>query len=200
MGRRIQTEPNTHARAHPLDPDANPWERQPGESSKAWQAFLKFRDSEERHVRSIGGSAMDWSREWSWGYRCFEYDRYLDRVDVEALVRYRRTMNKRHRDIAMAAQGKIVQYLQRMDVKDMKPSDLARWLEVAIKVERQAAGAELPDGTTVHEPPASTTGALTVADLLGVSDDPGEQADLARELHALVMASKASGNGHGDGG
>ncbi len=73
--------------AKPLDPDVHPWERQPNEGSSAWEAFKAYRDSEHRKVTEHGPNALTWSSHWSWGHRAFEFDRYMDRVEVDAMAR-----------------------------------------------------------------------------------------------------------------
>jgi hypothetical protein len=67
-----------------------PWTRQPGESHKAFEAFVTYRDTRIRGVRSIRRTARRlgksrqlcerWSRRWSWVARCELFDRAVDRL------------------------------------------------------------------------------------------------------------------------
>jgi len=81
-----------------------PWERQPDESGKAWEAFRIYRDlgpgrslSEVASIlgksrQSIGG----WAARHNWAWRAQEYDRYLDEQRVRAQVRQIQEMSERH--------------------------------------------------------------------------------------------------------
>src|SRR6266498_4470280 len=149
-GSQVSTAPSVGKTAHPLDPDRPVWERQPGESTKAYDTFLAWRDSQERNVISHGKMAQQWSAKWSWGYRGFEYDLYVSRRVTEELVRYRLDMNDRQRKIAYAAQTKIIEWLRHLDPSKLKPADAARWLEIAVRIERMAAGANTEQVGVVH--------------------------------------------------
>lgn len=136
------TTPSVGKGARNIDPDANPWERQHGESNKAYTAFVAWRDSEDRKLHDHGSTAQKWSSQFSWGYRAFEYDRWLARKDAEDMVRYRRTMNDRQRRAARLAQQKVAQWLINLDASTLTASEAAKWLEVAVKIERLAGGGD----------------------------------------------------------
>lgn len=136
------TTPSIGKGARNIDPDANPWERQHGESQKAYNAFIAWRDSEDRKLAEHGSTAQKWSSQFSWGYRAFEFDRYLARKDAEDMVRYRRTMNDRQRRAARLAQQKVIQWLVALDPTRLTPGEAAKWLEVAVKIERLAGGGD----------------------------------------------------------
>ena len=64
----------------------DPWDRQPGETSKAFQAFLVYRDAAPRHIvavaRTLSRSTAwihHWQSRWDWTNRAAEYDSYLAR-------------------------------------------------------------------------------------------------------------------------
>lgn len=139
-GRTPATSPSTSAKAHPLGQDRPVWEQQQGESKPAYEAFLAFRDSDERVVSRQGKQAWVWSSSWSWGYRAYEYDLYLARLDEEQTVRYRRKMNERQRATSRLAQNKIAQFLVELDPSKLTAQEAARWYEVAVKIERMAGG------------------------------------------------------------
>jgi hypothetical protein len=149
-GSQVSTAPSVGKKAHPMDPDRPVWERQPNESKKAYDTFLAWRDSDERNVTRHGRTAKQWSAEWSWGYRAFEHDLYVQRRVAEELIRYRLDMNDRQRKIAYAAQMKLIEWLRRLDVDRLRPGDAARWLEIAVKIERMAAGANTEQVGVVH--------------------------------------------------
>lgn len=136
-----------------LDPDALPWERQPDETQAAYALFETYRDAEVRKVRDLGSAAQDWSVIWQWSYRVLEYDRWVAKKTAEEMVRYRVEMDARHRKTAREAQEKIEEWLSKVEVDKLKPSEAARWYELAVRVEREASGANL------HEPVGAGGGA-----------------------------------------
>lgn len=149
-GSAVSNAPSVGKTAHVLDRDRPVWERQPQETKRAYDVFIGWRDSQERNVTSLGGNAKKWSAEWSWGYRAFEWDLYLSRREHEDLVRYRLEMNDRQRKTAYAVQQKVIRWLHDLDVTRLKPADAARWWDLAVKVERMAAGANTEQvGVTV---------------------------------------------------
>jgi hypothetical protein len=58
------------------------WQRQPGESAKAYSAFAKYRDLVEKRtmakVGEMSGCSSQnierWARRWFWTQRCYEFD------------------------------------------------------------------------------------------------------------------------------
>src|SRR5699024_6568339 len=117
--------------------------------------------------RHVSSSAGRWSREWQWQARVAEWDRHLTRQEAEELVRYRVKMNERHRAIARSAQSKIIQWLSELDPQRMRASEAARWFEIAVKVERDAAGvagAEMTS-TGVEQEVADALSGLTLGEL-----------------------------------
>lgn len=179
-GSQPSTAPSIGKRNHPLDPDRPVWERQPKESKGAYDAFLAWRDSPDRQVSQFGRSAQQWSSAWSWGYRAFEWDLYLSRREHEDLVRYRLEMNDRQRKTAYAVQQKIIRWLRDLDVTKLKPADAARWWDLAVKVERMAAGANTEQvGVTV-----SGSVGLRVEDM-SAEEVEEALASLANEIEGL---------------
>ena len=181
--------------ANPLDPDIPPWERQPDESENAYAAFLIYRDLEQRSLPAVAkdervslseSSVRQWSARWSWGYRAYEWDRFLSRQDEQEMVRYRLSMNKRQRDVARVAQSRIMTWLANLDPAELKATEAARWYEVAVRVEREAAGALLEHEPTAPPPPEATDDELTFEQLMGDLDLSDE--DLAMALHQAVAA------------
>ncbi|GAB3820209.1 hypothetical protein [Kribbella italica] len=180
-GSAESTEP-TGKNARHLNADQRPFDRQPGESSRAYAAFVKFRDSTERKVSDQGGSAFRWSAEWSWGYRAYEYDLFMAEADLKDQVRFRREMHDRHRRMARLAQSKVVEWLMTQSPSGLSSSEAARWFESAVRVERAANGSDLP-GTSEGDRPQQGP-AESLADVFGLP--PEQEAALARLLHAGV--------------
>lgn len=80
------------------------WERQPGESAQAYEAFAIYRDmGSNRSLRVVAEqlSKSDtlikrWSREKKWGERCRAYDNHLDDVARQEALRKYKKMRTRH--------------------------------------------------------------------------------------------------------
>lgn len=127
---------------------AEPWERQRHESHQAFQAFAAYRDmgtdrSTAKVAQRLGKSKtlMDrWSSRWAWVSRAQAWDAELDRQNRQAQEQARRDMAERHAKEAMLLQQKILARLERLKPEELSPADLARWLDVAVKVERLSRG------------------------------------------------------------
>jgi hypothetical protein len=50
-------------------------------------------------------------------------------------------MTGRHRREALALQQKMLECLRRLDADDLKPAEVIRWFDVAVRVEKEAMGA-----------------------------------------------------------
>lgn len=106
-GRHLQvvtenTPMSKHAR--PLADDRLPWERQPMEGTKPWEAFQMYRNMGKNRstlavARALGKSATlihRWSGKWQWNARAYEYELEIDRVAMDAAKREVGEMAKRH--------------------------------------------------------------------------------------------------------
>ena len=49
-------------------------------------------------------------------------------------------MAERHAKLAMAFQQRVAQRLQEIDPAELSPADMARWLDIATKLERLSRG------------------------------------------------------------
>lgn len=128
---------------------ARMWERQEGESEEAFQAFVLYRDSgADRSIREVAKALSKsatliarWSTDWNWGDRALGYDNWLDREVQEQNRKDVLAMRKRHAQIAMLMQQKVVDSIRAMSERDtLKPDQAAKWLDIAVKVERLARG------------------------------------------------------------
>lgn len=136
-------------RPAPLDYGKSLWLRQPGESENAYRQFVAYRDSDPRRIRDHASGAHN-SVRWSWRERCRAWDEHLMKREAERLVRYRVSMNERHRAVARLAMSRVAQWLQNLDtvqIESMKPSEVMKMLEVAATLERTASRGDLPDLT-----------------------------------------------------
>src|SRR2546426_5868250 len=138
------------------DEETQEWDRQPGESSKAYAHFCPYRDmGQERSLRKMAKDGkctakvrqLDrWSSRWRWVERCHKYDDHLLHQDRLRQEKERREMVSRHAKIAVLGQNLVVKGIEKLvaDVeqgkRDLSASDASRLLDVAVKIERLSRG------------------------------------------------------------
>jgi hypothetical protein len=148
-------------------PGIEPWERQPGESDHAWQAFVHYRDSGlERSLRKTSealgkskhGVLERWSVRWGWRIRVEAHDRERDRQRRDAATQAERDavrdMVQRHTRIAetiqRAATVELARLVRQLGADSptpnlqapptLTPDQLQRLLDYALKLERLNRG------------------------------------------------------------
>ena len=146
------------------------WDRQPEETHQSFQGFSTYRDLPPT-TRSIPAAAAihyevpvatevqirqlkEWSSRFMWVNRAAAWDEFVDKKaqaeNLEDLLEVRR----RHATIARGFLDKAMIRLEDIDPDILAPSDLARWLDVATRIEREAVGtveAPLEDQDTEQE-------------------------------------------------
>lgn len=175
---------------------AEAWERQPGESAAAWEAFACYRDlGLSRSIAKVADRLTKsrtlierWSTAHRWVLRAEAWDREQDRLWRAERHQASREVARRHARLASAAQSKIVAQLQQLDPSRLTPSDVIRWLEVTIRIERQAYGMDATDA-------ASTTKSPETADVSDLTDEErrARMEQLRRELEARIGGLGAGG-------
>lgn len=127
---------------------AEPWERQPGETAKAFEAFALYRDmGATRSVRNVAQVLHKsstqigrWSSAFNWPERATAWDAEQDRRAREKQVQEIAKMRSRHTKIAESMLLKAAKALQKMSEEDMKPVDITRMVDVATQLERLSRG------------------------------------------------------------
>lgn len=137
-----------------------PWERQPKESSPAWEAFVTYRDmGADRSYRKVAellgknpSGPAHWCEKHLWVSRAAAWDAEQDRLHRKALQKQAKQATERHAKIAQQLNAKVVERLMAMGAKPGKDGapptppehvslrDLAKWFEVGVKVERLSLG------------------------------------------------------------
>lgn len=126
-----------------------PWERQPGESAPAYEAFEIYRDlppgtrSGARVVQELGKSKSlidRWSSEHDWVERVQEYDAFAERRKLEARLKAIDDMEERHIKMASTIQTKAMQRLIEMDVNELNVSQTLSYLLEGTRLERLSRG------------------------------------------------------------
>lgn len=125
-----------------------PYERQEGESAKAFEAFAKYRDmGNERSVRKVAQELNKsltiiarWSSQWDWVERAKAYDAEMDRQALIQEEKKRKDMAKRHANLATVFQQKVYERMNKLKPEELSTSDLIRWFEISVKIERLSRG------------------------------------------------------------
>lgn len=126
------------------------WERLPGESSKAYQAFCEYRDmGADRSIRKLAQARgkptstkwlSHWSAKYSWVERAKAYDDYLEQEKRKEQEKAILEMVERHTKEAMALQQKALERLKSLDPNELSTRDVLSYLMEAIKLERLSRG------------------------------------------------------------
>lgn len=133
----------------------DPWERQEGESTKAYEAFCIYRDMGiQRSIRKVAEELSKsetlmarWSGNHDWVERAAQWDSEQDRVARQQQLDEIKKMRKRHAGIANQMLLKAAEALQNLDPEEIKAQDVSRMVDVASKLERISRG----DSETIIE-------------------------------------------------
>jgi len=119
------------------------------ESAKAFEAFCAYRDmGPGRSVAKVGHALgksttlmARWSGRWAWVARVATWD--ADTAVKVAMAQQEEIveMRSRHARISAAFLGKVVGGLAKLDPGELKPGELTRMFDVAMKAERTSRGA-----------------------------------------------------------
>ena len=128
--------------------EVQPWERQEGESAKAYEAFAEYRDmGAERSLAKVGQKVgkskrmmEKWSKAHNWVVRVEQWDLEQDRLIRISLTKDIGAMRKRHADVAKAMLIKAARALQKIPDDEIKATDISRMVDVATKLERISKG------------------------------------------------------------
>ena len=121
-----------------------PWERQKGESEKAFEAFSIYRDMGEKRtltavaeqLRKSDSLIWRWKDRWDWFERVRAYDNDLEKEARAKPIKDRKDMPSRHIGIAMQLQKKALEALQGLSVQDMTAKDIKEYIKMATDLER----------------------------------------------------------------
>lgn len=136
------------AKVNTPEPTIEPWERQEGETSKAWEAFCIYRDmGVDRSLRKVAQNLnksvtqiAEWSSKYDWVKRVTAWDAEQDRIARQEQIKAIKAMRNRHAGMAKAMIVKAGRALQRIPEEEIKASDISRMIEVASKLERISRG------------------------------------------------------------
>lgn len=145
-------------------PDREPFERQPKESEKAFQAFLFYRDlGSERTIEKAtelyrkqfdmndveyGSRVLQgWSAKFGWQVRVEAWDRQLDNHRRKQQLKAIEKMRRKHimiaeacQELAVAELEKFIKLAKSAEFRTITAAELIKVLESAAKLERQSLG------------------------------------------------------------
>lgn len=148
-----------------------PWERQKGESEKAYEAFAAYRDmGEKRTFQAVADKLQKsctlirrWSGQWEWRERVRAYDNELEKEARKKAVADRRAMTERHIGIAMQLQKKALEALGSLSAEDMSPKDVKEFIKMATDLERLNRTLEEESARTKDEGPTQLADTIMAA-------------------------------------
>lgn len=129
-----------------------PWERQPDETPKPYEAFCIYRDLGINRTRAAVAEKLSkseslisrWSSQYQWVNRAAAWDDEQERIEREITQKQQREdikkMRKRHAAIATQMLVKASMALQSLKDDEVKAADISRMVDVASKLERISRG------------------------------------------------------------
>lgn len=134
-----------------------PWEQRDDETTQAYEAFSLYRSQgAKRTLRKVAQESNKnfaligrWSGRHEWVDRVRAYDAVISKEVVadekDAVVR----MNRRHIAESHKLQDIVLQRIGKIRPEALTPTDVARWLDIAVKIERKCMGLD-DNGATVN--------------------------------------------------
>lgn len=123
----------------------NPWDKRPGESSRAYEFYRRFRDLgplrtfdplvDPEHRVTLN-TIREWSQKHDWRDRALAWDDEVHRLEDQARLEALRGMHDRHQRAGRMAQSVAIQALSQVRAEDIPPYAAARLLELGARLER----------------------------------------------------------------
>ena len=171
------------------------WERQPGETSKAFAAFCVYRDlGPTRSLSKVGqtlGRSVQWMEHWSsihsWVVRAAASDSEQDRIRRTAANAEIAKMAERQARAGQLMQAKGIKRVADMtdeDIKLLSIWEATRLVETGVKIERTARGEPTIAQVELVQPPAVP--AMRIIEILRLN--PSRIGPVVQALAALREA------------
>ncbi len=136
-------------RKPPIEFDATPWERQQGESDKAWEAWIAYRDAGSSRTIDATAKALgkgpailyEWSRRYQWRERIRHWSNWMDMQVNEASAEVLRETKQRHLRLAQLMLAKYLERVGGLKSEEIPVTMLDRLLRVGTDVELASIGA-----------------------------------------------------------
>ena len=123
-----------------------PWERKHGETEKAFEAFLIYKNlgpgrtqiEVAQKLRKSISLIRRWASDWEWKNRVIAWDSDVEQKAKEAAQKELKAMILRHIKIGMAIQEKGLKGLNHLDPKRMGAISVREFLDFGTKLERDS--------------------------------------------------------------
>jgi hypothetical protein len=142
------------------------WEPLTKEKPNAFAAFCAYRDcGAGRTIRkavettekdetlwvSKCNSWRNWSNKYRWRERAAAYDRHIEILKQTELRKTIEAQGEKHREVIGKMLDVVSKKLDTMNPEDLTQGNVTEWVQVAVKVDREAAGLVLLKGTECKE-------------------------------------------------
>lgn len=125
-----------------------PWERQPSEGIKAYEAFNTYLlMGEDRTYTKVATELKKsttiigrWGSQYKWQERVAAYDAHQMELTRKDQAKAIREMRKRHALLATSMLTKVTKKMTKMSEDELTPQDMKAWVDVATKLERLSRG------------------------------------------------------------
>ena len=139
------------------------WERIPGETAQAYQAFCVFRDyGVGRNIRRSMESAevpsrrynvwRNWSTRFQWAKRAADYDLHLDRLRRAERAKSIEAREAAYRAATEKMLAVVSKRLDLMDPAELAQSNILDWMKGSINLEREVLGLATEDEEEARGP------------------------------------------------
>jgi len=137
------------------------WERQEGESNRAYAAFCLYRDygSDRKifpvilsHVQDKAVAKIKYHswRHWSavhhWAKRAADFDKYIDKLRLAERLKLIEERGEAHRQITEQMLKVVKKKLDLMSPEELSPVNVTDWVRTAVQTEREVLGIGKVDG------------------------------------------------------
>lgn len=127
--------------------EAKPWEIQDGETAKQFEAFVVYRDMENRSLANTGkllGKSKAIMERWSsannWVERVAAWENEKDRIARQEQIKEIRKMRERHAKGSVAMFAKALEGLKNIKPEELTAQDIVRMFSESVKAERISRG------------------------------------------------------------
>ena len=177
-----------------------PWERQPEEPWRNFNAFITYRDlmPTERNMdilsRMLGmtqSTLKRWSRQWAWDERLANYLDFRDSQTRRLQLELRQQMKDRHATMAVRFLEKVNSRLETIDPEEMDAKTLITWYEKAVKIELLSRGEPTENVKSENNTNVNVSGNISVGKM--VVDDEKASSMACELLERMTLRDKSSG-------
>lgn len=174
---------------------SGPWDRMEKESGRAYSALIRYLQlgperTYAKMVKQYGyreQSLYSWAKTHRWKDRVAAYDEYMNREIMARLQNGLAEMCERHVAEAQMLQGKAIDKLRALSPSELTPSDVAKFIDTAIKIERQGRGVN--DQPSINVTATANSGDMMkvlVNVVLETVEDPEVRHRIAEKLNAVI--------------